>query len=64
MLFQIHVVNEDNIDDEKNFWWFVDMSFSVPDVDDDVSLSLSPDDVVLGYVSKIPFLLRGSVEIL
>jgi hypothetical protein len=28
------------------------------------SLSLSLDDVVLGYVSRIPFLLRGSVEIL
>jgi hypothetical protein len=26
--------------------------------------SLSSDDVVLGYVSRIPFLLRGSVEIL
>jgi hypothetical protein len=36
---------------------------NVPDVDDVVS-PLSPDDVVLGYVSRIPFLLRGSVEIL
>jgi hypothetical protein len=26
--------------------------------------SLSPDDVVLGYVCIIPFLLRGGVEIL
>jgi hypothetical protein len=39
------------------------MPVSVPDVDDVVSLSLS-DDVVLGYVSRIPFSLRGSVEIL
>jgi hypothetical protein len=37
---------------------------NVPDVDDVASLSLSLDDVVLGYVSRIPFLLRGSVEIL
>jgi hypothetical protein len=40
------------------------MPVSVPDVDDVVALSLSPDDVVLGYVSRIPFSLRGSVEIL
>jgi hypothetical protein len=40
------------------------MPVSVPDVDDVVSLFLSPDDVVLGYFSIIPFSLRGSVEIL
>jgi hypothetical protein len=40
------------------------MSVSVPDVDDVVALSVSPNDVVLSCVSKIPFLLRGSVEIL
>jgi hypothetical protein len=39
------------------------MPVNVPDADDVVALSLSPDDVVLGYVSRIPFLLRGSVEI-
>jgi hypothetical protein len=37
---------------------------SVQDVDDVVALSLSPNDVVLGYVSSIPFSLRGSVEIM
>jgi hypothetical protein len=35
------------------------MPVSVPDVVDVVALSLSPDDVC-----RIPFLLRGSVEIL
>jgi hypothetical protein len=38
------------------------MPISVPVIDDVVALS--PDDVVLGYVSRIPFSLRGSVEIL
>jgi hypothetical protein len=37
---------------------------SVPNVDDVVALSLSLDDVVLDYVSRILFSLRGSVEIL
>jgi hypothetical protein len=40
------------------------MPVSVPDVDDVVSALSFSDDVVLGYVSRIPFLLRGSVEIL
>jgi hypothetical protein len=42
------------------------MPVSVPDANDVATppLSLSPDDVVLGYVSRIPFLLKGSVEIL
>ena len=40
------------------------MPVSVPDADDVAALSLSPDDVVLDYVSRIPFSLRGSVEIL
>jgi hypothetical protein len=40
------------------------MPVSVPDADDVASLSLSLDDVVLGYVSRIPFSVRGSVEIL
>jgi hypothetical protein len=40
------------------------MPVNVPYVDDVAALSLSPNDVVLGYVSRIPFLLRGSVEIL
>jgi hypothetical protein len=39
------------------------MPVSVPDVVDVASLSLS-DDVVLSCVCRIPFLLRGSVEIL
>ena len=64
MLLQIHVVNDDDIDDDKKILWFVDVPFSVPDVVDDASLSLPPDDVLLGYVSRIPFSLRGSVEIL
>ena len=48
ILFQFHDVNDDVIDDEKNFWWFIDVPFSVPDANDVVSLSLSlsPDDVV------------------
>jgi hypothetical protein len=37
---------------------------NVLDADDVAALSLSPDDVVLVYVSRIPFLLGGSVEIL
>ena len=41
MLFQLHVVNDDDIDDEKNFRWFIDVSVSVPDANDDVSLSFS-----------------------
>jgi hypothetical protein len=40
------------------------MPVSVPDVVDVVSLSLSPDDVLLSRVCGIPFLLKGSVEIL
>jgi hypothetical protein len=40
------------------------MPVSVPDVDDVDALSLSHDDVVLGYVSRILFSLWGSVEIL
>jgi hypothetical protein len=39
------------------------MPVSVPDVDDVFALSLSPDDVVLSCVCRLPFLLRGSVEI-
>ena len=47
MSFQLLVVDDD-IDDEKNFLWFIDMLFSVPYVVDvaSLSLSLSPDDVV------------------
>ena len=41
MLLQLHVVNDDDIDDEKNFWSFIDVSVSVPNVDDDVALSFS-----------------------
>ena len=40
MLFQLHAVNNDVIDDEKNFRWFIDVPVSVPDVDDDASLLL------------------------
>jgi hypothetical protein len=40
------------------------VSVSVPEVVDVVSLSLSPDDVVLICVCRTPFLLRGTVEIL
>ena len=42
--FQLFVGND--IDDEKNFRWFIDMPVSVPDVVDVASLSLSPNDVV------------------
>jgi hypothetical protein len=41
ILLQLHVVNDDVIDDEKNFRSFVDVPISVPDVDDVVALSLS-----------------------
>ena len=37
---------DDDIDDEKNFRWFIDMPVSVPYAVDVVALSLSPDDVV------------------
>jgi hypothetical protein len=40
------------------------MPVNVPDVVDVDALSLSPNDVVLSCVCRIPFLLRGSVEIL
>ena len=40
MLLHLHGVNEDDIDDEKKIWWFIDMPVSVLDVVDDVSLSL------------------------
>jgi hypothetical protein len=63
MLLQLHVVNDDDIDDEKNFRRFIDVPVSVP-----VLMMMLPspslDDVVLIHVSRIPFLLRGSVEIL
>jgi len=45
MPFQLPTMNDD-IDDEKNFRWFIDMSVSVLDDVDVVALSLSPDDVV------------------
>ena len=45
MPFQLPARNDD-VDDEKNFQWFIDMPVSVPDVVDVVSLTLSPDDVV------------------
>ena len=41
MLLQLHVVNDDVIDDEKNFRWFIDVSVNVPDGDDVAALSLS-----------------------
>jgi hypothetical protein len=47
MILHLHVVNDDVIDDEKNFRLFIDMPVSVPDVFDVATLSLSPDDVVL-----------------
>jgi hypothetical protein len=40
------------------------MLVSVPDAVDVAALSLSPDDAILSCVFRIPFLLRGSVEIL
>ena len=46
MLLQLHAVKDDFIDDQKKNWWFIDMSASVSDVVDVVSLSLSHDDVV------------------
>ena len=45
MPFQLHVVDDD-IDDEKNFRWFIDMPVSVPEVVDVAAISLSPDNVV------------------
>ena len=57
MPFQLLVVDDD-IDDEKKFQWFIDMPVSVPDTVDVVALSLS------WWCCRIPFLLRGSVEIL
>jgi len=39
MPFQLPAVDDD-IDDEKNFRWFVDVSFNVWDVDDVADLSL------------------------
>ena len=41
MLLEHHAVNDDDIDDEKNFRWFIYVQVSVPDVDDVVALSLS-----------------------
>jgi hypothetical protein len=46
ILFQLHDVNDDVIDDEKNFRCFIDVPVSVPNVVDVAALSLSPDDVV------------------
>ena len=40
MPFQLLAVDDD-IDDEKNFRWFIDMPFSVPDVVYVDALSLS-----------------------
>jgi hypothetical protein len=40
-LLHIHVVNDDDIDDEKNFRLFIDVSVNVPDANDDVALSFS-----------------------
>jgi hypothetical protein len=37
---------------------------SVPDANDDAAPSSSLDDVVFSHASRIPFSLRGSVEIL
>jgi len=39
MPFQLLVVDDD-IDDEKNFWGFIDMPINVPDVIDVAALSL------------------------
>ena len=64
MLLHLHAMKDDVIDDEKNFLWFIDMPVSVPDADDVAALSLTPDDVVLGYASRILFSLREGVEIL
>ena len=47
MMMPFHLLDvDDNIDDEKNFRWFIDMTVSVPDAVDVVALSFSPDDVV------------------
>ena len=40
MPLQLHDVDDD-IDDEKNFWWFIDIPVSVTDVVDAIYLSLS-----------------------
>jgi hypothetical protein len=47
MMLQLHAVNDDVVDHEKNSQWFIDMPVSAQDDDDVVALSLSPDDVVL-----------------
>jgi hypothetical protein len=39
MLLQLHAINDDDIDDEKNFRRFIDVAVSVSDIDDDVALS-------------------------
>ena len=41
MLLQLHFVNDDDIDDEKNFQWFIDVLVNVLDVDDNATLSFS-----------------------
>ena len=42
MMMPFHLLDvDDDIDDEKNFRWFIDMSDSVPYVVDVASLSLS-----------------------
>ena len=47
MMMPFHLLAvDDDIDDEKNFWWFIDMLVSVPDAVDVAALSLSSDDVV------------------
>jgi hypothetical protein len=34
-------MNDDDIDDEKNFQRFINVSIGVPNIDDDVALSFS-----------------------
>ena len=46
MILQLQDVNDDVIDGEKNFRWFIDMPVNFPDAVDVVALSLSLDDVV------------------
>ena len=41
ILLHLHALNNDFIDDEKNFQWFIDVLVSVPDVVDVIALSLS-----------------------
>ena len=41
MLLQLHAINDDDIDDEKNFRRFIDVPSSVPNVVDDVVLSFA-----------------------